>query len=376
MEETRLEIQNLNILVGGRLSSEVQNIKSMLQKSFDDSVNIETSGSLGGTRQILADRKIDIVLLDLDLADDECMQTFQSMRGVTRAPIVVLTNNEDESLALNALKAGAEDFLFKEALTPIMLWRSITYTIERHNSRIIEKERLHLLELREDFMATLTHDLKNPLIGSNRLIELIAEGNVRISAEQQANLLLQVRDSNNSLLAMIQSLYDVYRYEKDCQTLNLEKTDLLAMVNQYLSSVRHLMEDKRITTHVVNNTKDPVVLADSISISRVMQNLIENAIKFSPLEGRVEINLRTDEDKVVIDVSDQGPGIEPEDHHKLFRRFYQGRPGRVYNYGMGLGLYLCRQIVEAHSGQIWCSPKEDNGSTFTVSLPTSVGTSK
>jgi two-component system, sensor histidine kinase and response regulator len=373
MEETRLEIQNLNILVGGRLISEVQNIKTMLRKSFDVSVNIETSDTLGGARQILLDHKIDIVLLDLDLADDEGMQTFQTMREITRAPIVVLTSNEDESLALNALKAGAEDFLFKRALTPIMLWRSITYTIERHNSHIIEKDRLHLLELREDFMATLTHDLKNPLIGSNRLIELIAEGNVRISAEQQSNLLLQVRDSNNSLLGMIQSLYDVYRYEKDRQTLHLEKTDLLAMVNQYLGSVRHLMEDKRITTHVVNNAKDPVVLADSISISRVMQNLIENAIKFSPLEGRVEINLRTDEDKVVIDVSDQGPGIELEDHHKLFRRFYQGRPGRVYNYGMGLGLYLCRQIVEAHSGQIWCSPKEDNGSTFTVSLPTSVG---
>ena len=231
-------------------------------------------------------------------------------------------------------------------------------------------ERLHLLEVREDFMLTLTHDLKNPLIGSNRLIELIAEGNVRISKEQQANLLLQIRDSNNNLLSMIQSLYEVYKYEKDLQELHLEKTDLLAVVNHYLRSVRHLMEDKRIVTHVVNNSRDNIVLADSLSISRVVQNLIENAIKFSPVEGRVEINLRNEDDNVTINVSDQGPGIEPQDLQKLFLRFYQGRPGRSYNYGMGLGLYLCRQIVEAHSGKIWCAPKEDAGATFTVSLPT------
>lgn len=369
MEETRLELQNLTILVGETPVSGALFIRSMLRRSFDDPIKIVEVSSVANAQLALAEGGIDIVLLDMNLEDSKGVKTVELIRTATMAPVVVLANEEDELLEKEVLKAGAEDFLGKESLSVRVLQRSMFYAIERNKARINEMQRLHLLELREDFMLTLTHDLKNPLIGSNRLIELIAEGSVNISQEQQSNLLFQIRDSNNKLLSMIQSLYEVYRYEKDLQELHIEKTDLLALVNHYLRSVRHLMEDKRITTHVVNNTSGTIILADSLSISRVIQNLIENAIKFSPVEGRVEINLKDDDDHLTINVSDDGPGIEPQDLQKVFMRFYQGRPGRSYNYGMGLGLYLCRQIVEAHQGKIWCEPKDDTGSVFTVSLP-------
>lgn len=371
MEETRLQLQNLTILIGETATSGVLFIRTMLKNSVDHSNRLIHVETLAEARHELAAGGIDIVLLDLELENNDGIKTIEAIKATTMAPLIVLSTSEDENLPRRILQAGAEDYLNKHSVTAQNLHRSIIYAIERNKARIVELERLHLLELREDFMLTLTHDLKNPLIGSNRLLELIAEGSVRVSPEQQSNLLLQIRDSNTKLLAMIQSLYDVYRYEKDLHELHLEKTDLLAVVNHYLRSVRHLMEDKRIVTHVVNNSSETVVLADSLSISRVIQNLIENAIKFSPVEGRVEINLRNEDDQVMINVSDEGPGIEPRDLHKVFMRFYQGRPGRAYNYGMGLGLYLCRQIVEAHSGKIWCSPKEDSGSIFTISLPTS-----
>ncbi|MBI2809777.1 MAG: response regulator [Candidatus Melainabacteria bacterium] len=369
MEETRLNFQNITVLLGETPCLGSLIIKPMLKEAFGNSAKIIEVETVAGAVQELAAGGIDILLLDFNLIDSQQYKSIEEIRALTMAPLVMLGTTNDEPCVMAALKAGAEDFLYKNMLSSKTLGRAILFAIERNKTRLKEMERLHLLELREDFMLTLTHDLKNPLIGANRLLELIAEGNVRFSPEQQASLLLQIRDSNKNLLSMIQSLYEVYKYERDLQELRLEKTDLLAVVNHYLRSVRHLMEDKRIVTHVVNQTRDTIVLADSLSISRVVQNLIENAIKFSPVEGRVEINLRNDNDHVTINVSDQGPGIEPQDLPKLFLRFYQGRPGRTYNYGMGLGLYLCRQIVEAHSGKIWCAPKEDAGTTFTVSLP-------
>lgn len=369
MEATRLNLQTITILLGETPTSGFLIVKPMLKESFGDALKIIQVESVAEAEQEMANGGIDITLLDLNLIDSQQSKSIEEIRALTMAPLIVLGTTKDESRVMDALRAGAEDFLYKNALSSKTLWRAISFAIERNKTRLSELERLHLLELREDFMLTLTHDLKNPLIGANRLIELIAEGNARISPEQQASLLLQIRDSNINLLSMIQSLYEVYKYEKDLHELHLEKTDLLAVVNHYLRSVRHMMEDKRIVTHVVNNARNAYVLADSLSISRVVQNLIENAIKFSPVEGRVEINLKNVDDHVTINVSDEGPGIEPQDLQKLFLRFYQGRPGRSYNYGMGLGLYLCRQIVEAHSGKIWCAPKEDVGATFTVSLP-------
>ena len=369
MEETRLNLQTITVLLGETPTAGFLIVKPMLKESFGDALKIIQVETVAEAEQEMANGGIDITLLDLNLIDSQQSKTIEEIRALTMAPLIVLGTTKDESRVMDALRAGAEDFLYKNALSSKTLWRAISFAIERNKTRLSELERLHLLELREDFMLTLTHDLKNPLIGANRLIELIAEGNARISPEQQASLLLQIRDSNINLLSMIQSLYEVYKYEKDLHELHLEKTDLLAVVNHYLRSVRHMMEDKRIVTHVVNNARNAYVLADSLSISRVVQNLIENAIKFSPVEGRVEINLKNVDDHVTINVSDEGPGIEPQDLQKLFLRFYQGRPGRSYNYGMGLGLYLCRQIVEAHSGKIWCAPKEDVGATFTVSLP-------
>ncbi|MBS2003815.1 MAG: HAMP domain-containing sensor histidine kinase [Candidatus Obscuribacterales bacterium] len=372
MEETRLQNQNISILLGENPTAGMRIIRAMLKEAIGEKAEIAEVDTFAAAEKALANERFDLLLLDMDLPDSHQLRSVEAIRAVTKAPLIVLGNTKDHTLALNILRAGAEDFLCKNSISACSLSRAISFAIERNSTRMGELERLQLLELREDFMLTLTHDLKNPLLGANRLIDLIAGGNTGISIEEQRSLLYQIKDSNESLLALVQSLYEVYKYERDLQQLHLEKTDLLAVVNHYLRSVRHLMEDKRIVTHVVNNAHNAVVLADSLSISRVVQNLIENAIKFSPIDGRVEINLRTEADHVTLHVADEGPGIEPQDLQKLFLRFYQGRPGRSYDYGMGLGLYLCRQIVEAHSGKIWCAPNEETGTVFTVSLPATV----
>ncbi len=245
MEESRLKLLGLTVLVVEASAVDVDFIKSMLKFCFACSVNIVLANTLADAQDLLKTEKIDVVLLDFNLSDSYGLDTIQSIRAKTKAPIVVLANDNDESLALETLKAGAQDYLLKESLNSRRLSRSINYVLERHNAYIIERKRLHLLEQREDFIATLTHDLKNPLIGSNRIIELIVKGDIRISQEEQASLLLQVRDSNNGLLSMIQSLHEVYQYEKDMQVLHLERIDLVVL------SIKTLKEVIKLLTKIV-----------------------------------------------------------------------------------------------------------------------------
>jgi signal transduction histidine kinase len=108
---------------------------------------------------------------------------------------------------------------------------------------------------------------------------------------------------------------------------------------------------------------------DTKAIRRMLQNLLDNALKFTPRGGAISLKLQNLEEKIVVEIGDTGPGISTEEQKLLFQRFSQGKTGRKYTPGTGLGLYLCKQIVDAHQGEIICISVEGSGTTFRVCLP-------
>ncbi len=114
---------------------------------------------------------------------------------------------------------------------------------------------------------------------------------------------------------------------------------------------------------------DALVLADSDSLSRVLRNLLDNALKYTPTGGQVKVSLSSSPESVLLQVSYTGPGIPEEDRKHLFERFWRGRASRRHTPGTGLGLYLCQQIVTLHKGTISCSCPNGNGTSFLVELP-------
>jgi len=220
-------------------------------------------------------------------------------------------------------------------------------------------------EGREEFMATLTHDLKNPLIGANRLLELLVAGALGPLSTEQAELLETLRKSNLDLLSMIHNLIDVYRYEKDAATLDLQETNLVGLIDECISQAQIL--SKNVINSDLPKQMDNIRL-DSFAIRRVVQNLLSNAVKFSP-EGAITVRLKIQTDQTVIEVEDHGPGIKPEELSRLFKRFSQGAAGKRYAGGNGLGLYLCKQIIEAHGGTIECRSQLNDTTTFRFCLP-------
>jgi len=303
--------------------------------------------------------KYDVVLLDLSLPDSQGLDTLIQMRNnCLGTPIIVLTGSDDEALAMSALKHGAQDYLVKGDIDGRSLCRAIQYAIEREK----------IIAEREDFVATLTHDLKTPLQGANRILGLFVKGDLGAITGDQAELLRRLSESNDTLLEMIANLLEVYRYEKDLHTIKFTRTNLIDLVQKCINEVDHLARDRFIDIRQEVDGDHISIMADEQSIFRVMRNLLDNALKFTPKGGVVTVGLAQNE-KVQLSVSDTGPGIPEEDQRYLFERFYRGANGRGYSRSTGLGLYLCRQIVNHHNGTIKVDRNQNAGSIFLLEFP-------
>lgn len=310
----------------------------------------------------------DVILLDLTLPDETGISTVTStMAWAGSVPIVILTGLSDEDISIQAVKCGAQDYILKKEISEHSLARTIRYAVER---KLHEKtsKRLAVLEQHEEFMATLTHDLKNPLIGSNLILEMMAEQAMGEVSDEQVSLLLKLRDSNTLLISMIQNLIEVYRFEKDVNAVQLENTNLLQIMNSCIGAITPIAEHRHIqvSTKVPESLKE--VVADARALHRVMQNLLDNALKFTPSGGQISVEIRATNGSVAIDISDSGPGIPQDEQKSLFERFSQGRIGKKFTPGTGLGLFLCKQIMDAHKGEITCL-SSTKGTTFTLKVP-------
>ncbi len=245
----------------------------------------------------------------------------------------------------------------------------ITDRIEREDQQRL----LAVMKEREEFIATLTHDMKNPLIGANRLLEMFIAGSCGQLTDQQVELLEFLKESNHGLLNLIRNVIDVYRFEEDANALVLEDTDLKKLVVSTVHRIDPIAKLRGINVTTELPAQIKTALIDSNAVSRVLQNLLDNAVKFAPDNGNVCVRLFYRGSESIVEVEDDGPGIAPEEKVHLFKRFSQGAVGRRYAGGTGLGLYLCKQIMEAHGGhiEILSRPKK-TGTTFQFRMPLQV----
>lgn len=231
-------------------------------------------------------------------------------------------------------------------------------------------EAIRLRQQREDFMATLAHDLKTPLIGADRILQSVLTGLLGKLEPSQTTVLSMLQQSNKQLLEMVFDLLDVYRYETFETILNLTECDVKNVVTEWVQEVEPLAQSKGMELKLKVGEDLGTMISDVGAIKRVLLNLIDNAMKFSPEQSEIEVSVTRHANQVTFSVKDKGIGLSLEDQDKLFQRFWQGAAGKDYSAGTGLGLYLCRQIVEAHKGKINCNSVPGQGSIFSFSLPT------
>lgn len=232
-------------------------------------------------------------------------------------------------------------------------------------------ERVKLAQQRDDFMATLAHDLKTPLVGAERALELLVEGALGKLAPAQEKIIALLRTNNRSLLDTVQNLLEVYRFETSSAQLSLSEVDLTQLITACVAEMTPLAQSNQLTVEVDIDENLALITADAQAIRRLIINLLDNSLKYVPAGGYIMVKARNVDAKIEIKVIDSGIGIPVDDQQKLFTRFWQGSAGRQYPASTGLGLYLCRQIAEAHSGEIICESSSGAGTTFSITLPIS-----
>lgn len=230
---------------------------------------------------------------------------------------------------------------------------------------------------KETFVATLTHDLKTPIRAEIRALELLRSGNFGVMNEDQKEVISEILQSNQFMHRMVDSLLTTYKYEDGRVKLQLELTQINQLIQSCLSGdLKTLAREKSqsLVTHLTDGL--PTAWVDPIEMQRVINNLVNNAINYTAEGGTITLGTSLKENKdgppeLLISVEDNGRGIAPEDIDILFDRYFS-LAKKFRQVGTGLGLYLARQIVEAHGGTIGVESELSKGSRFYFTLPVAV----
>ena len=222
--------------------------------------------------------------------------------------------------------------------------------------------------LRDDFIATLTHDLRTPLLAAIQTLKFFLDGSLGEVEEKQKVLLSTMLQSNEDLLGLVNALLEVYRFESGKLSLCKTIFNVKDLVTQCYEELEPLSVKKNIEFNLHSDVENEFLIdADRAEIKRVITNLCGNALNYTHKGGIIDIYLKSQAEDLIFSVVDNGNGIPKEDIPHLFMRFSQGT-SKKRSTGTGLGLYISRQIIEAHGGKIWVESKVNKGSEFSFIL--------
>jgi signal transduction histidine kinase len=222
--------------------------------------------------------------------------------------------------------------------------------------------------LKEDFVATLTHDLKVPIVAASNMIDLfLAEKFGKIS-EKQKFALDSMKTSNNSLLELVQILLETYKLQEQGIQLLKEEIDLNPFVENVAEEMKPFANNAKIDINFTKSKDNPRIMADPTQLTRVIKNLISNAVDHSNTQKPIDIEIGKIPKYITISVIDYGQGISKDELKMIFNKYYSAAK-KLRKVGTGLGLYLSQQIVEAHGGEITATSEENVRTEFCVKLP-------
>ena len=220
----------------------------------------------------------------------------------------------------------------------------------------------------EDLVSTMTHDLKTPLIAAQTSYKHLQENYFGKLTEEQKQIINLLTQNNEHTLRLVNNLLSIFKYESQSYKLLLEQVEIFELMEKAHDKVKPFLKDKKINLKITKTNFQ--FICDPFEIERVIVNLLTNAIKYTPSSRSIELQAVKDEDgTVIISVEDTGIGIAKEDLPNLFERFWQSKRATSDSNSTGLGLYLCRQIIEAHGGTISVKSELGKGTEISFEIP-------
>jgi signal transduction histidine kinase len=346
-------------------------LRRVLAPHFQVETAVDGLAALEAARQ----RPPDLIVSDVMMPRLDGLGLVQRLRedpGTRAIPILLLSARAGQEATVGGLEAGADDYLAKPFSARELIARVRSHLelarmrreVLRHE--VLEASLREAVQARDDFLSVASHELKTPLTSFRLQLDLIARDLGEQGRASVGNRLEAARHSVQRLTSLIETLLDVAQLNSGRLRLRLDEVDLRALVDEALGAVRE--EAARSGSTLAFEHADAVVArCDALRIGQVVGNLLSNAVKFG--EGRpVEVSLRSEDSLALLTVTDHGIGITPGDRARIFERFERAVSVRHYS-GFGLGLWIARQVVEAHAGHITVTQTPGGGSTFTVELP-------
>ncbi|MGD0416837.1 MAG: HAMP domain-containing sensor histidine kinase, partial [Terriglobales bacterium] len=259
-------------------------------------------------------------------------------------------------------------------ITSKQLERALRYAVERQALlRSLEITRKQQIEFKNQFLSHVSHELRTPLTCIHQYVTLLLDGLAGPLAPDQNDYLRTVLKSVNQLHAMIRDLLEATRAESGKLRIEPRCIDIGELIQQAVAMMRPAAAEKHVGLEVGLDQTIPLVYADPDRTLEVLINLIDNGIKFTPQDGSVIVKasrVETDPSAVYLAVSDSGRGIPPESLPQVFERLYQDPDAVDGNRtGLGLGLYIAKEIITLHGGRMWVASQPGSGSTFSFTLP-------
>jgi two-component system sensor histidine kinase GlrK len=227
-------------------------------------------------------------------------------------------------------------------------------------------------QMKKDFVSHVSHDLKGPLASTRETVHILLEEIPGPLNDKQRRLLGLCLKSSERLSGMIGNLLDVSRMEAGMMDYKIESCDLVPLARNAASELEGLAREKKLEVIVDSTVPEMRVDCDQGRITQVISNLIENAIKFSPVSSKALVRIEANGEYAILSVRDRGPGVPMLSRTRIFDRFHQVNPGKkIAGQSVGLGLAICRTIIEAHGGSIWVEDNPGGGSVFFMKIKSS-----
>ncbi len=333
----------------------------------------------------------DVILLDLTLPDSTGLNSLPPLMHLAPSiPIVVLTNTNDDDLAVEAVRQGAQDYLVKREIhqeNGVLLLRSLRYAIERKHAlehlralnksleTCVEERTSELLKAREinqfksEFVSMLSHDIRNPLNTILLAAGLLQNSDGKVSPEKKQSHYQLIRSAIKSMAQLLDEASFIGKADTGKIPCDLEVIDLKQFCHQLLEEYRLLAAENNIKILLkICGEFHQGALWDETLLRHIIGNLLNNAIKYSLPPSQINWELLNQKNRVIIQIQDSGIGIPQADLPRIFQPFHRAdNVGKIT--GTGLGLAIVKKCVDAHRGEISVWSQVGIGTTFTVILP-------
>lgn len=342
---------------------------------------------LGEALQELRRETYDVILLDLTLPDSQGLASLAPL--ITQAPslpIVVLTNTNDDALALEAVRRGAQDYLVKRQVNSDLLIRSLSYAIERKqvletlravNEKLeirVQERTAELVKVQEisqfksEFVSMISHDIRSPLNTIQLIAGLLQNSGDKLPNEKKVSHFQLIRSAIKNMAQLLDEVSFIGRADSGKLYSEFHPLDLENFCRQLVEEAQLSTHQKCLTLIFTSVGEFGETLWDESLLRHILNNLLSNAIKYSPLGGTVRFQLIAQQKTVVFQIQDEGIGIPKDDQQRLFQPFHRAsNVGKIP--GTGLGLAIVKKCIDTLNGEISVYSEIGVGTTFAVTLP-------